>query len=339
MPSLRELGEVEVLRRLAAARGGAAGVVIGPGDDAAVLAPSPDAEIVATADAFVEDRHYWSDWSPPRAAGARLAAANLSDLAAMAARPRWALLSIGIRADREVEAVLEFQRGVTDALLPLGAQIVGGNLTAAAGTEWRSLTLIGEVDKGRAWKRSGARPGDRLALTGWPGRAHAGLEVARRLRAGARTPEWRPLIDAWLAPAERVTLALALAKTGAVTAAIDISDGLTGDLDRLCEASRVGVDLDASGLPEDPELRRAATALGFAEDHLRLGPSDDYELILAVDPAGVEAVASAARACGVLLSFAGRFTETAGDLAILDASGASRPLRERGYDPFVEPGA
>ena len=89
--------------------------------------------------------------SPPRAAGARLAAANLSDLAAMAARPRWALLSIGIRADREVEAVLEFQRGVTDALLPLGAQIVGGNLTAAAGTEWHSLTLIGEVDKGRAW--------------------------------------------------------------------------------------------------------------------------------------------------------------------------------------------
>jgi thiamine-monophosphate kinase len=233
---------------------------------------------------------------------------------------------------------MEFQRGVSEALLPQGAQIVGGNLTAAAGSEWHSLTLLGEVERGRAWKRSGARAGDRLAFTGWPGRARAGLEVARRLGNGARSEEWRPLVDAWLEPAERVTLAFALAKTGAVNAAIDISDGLAGDLARLCEASHVGVEIDEREWPDDPELDRAATALGFPVDYLRFGPSDDYELILAVDPARAEAAESAARACGVHLAFAGHFTETAG-LSIREASGETRPLLERGYDPFAERGA
>jgi thiamine-monophosphate kinase len=337
MPKLSELGEIEAVRRLIAARGGDPGVVIGPGDDAAVLSPSPGTELVVTTDAFVEGRHYLPEWSPPLAAGARLAAANLSDLAAMAARPRWALLSMGVRAEREVEALLELQRGVNAALAAHGAQVVGGNLTAVEGVEWYSLTLLGEVDGARVWTRAGASAGDRLAVTGRPGRARAGLELARRLGAAARAAEWQPLVDAWLAPAERVTLARALAKVGAVTAAIDVSDGLAGDLARLCEASGVGVELDAAAFPEDPELARAAAALGVREEELRLGPSDDYELILGVDPSGAHAVAEEARARGVPLTFAGHFTERIGTLAIREASGATRPLLERGYDPFVGP--
>jgi len=335
MPTLRELGEIEVLRRLIGARRGGAGVVIAPGDDAAVLAPSPGAEIVATTDAVVEGRHYLPEWSPPQAAGARLAAANLSDLAAMAARPRWALLSIGARPDREAQALLEFQNGVSLALAALGGEIVGGNLTAVSGAEWQSLTLLGEVEPGRAWTRARARAGDLVAITGRPGRARAGLELALRLGGAARVAEWRPLLDAWLAPEERVTLALALAKTNAVTAAIDISDGLAGDLARLCEASGVGVELDSAAMPADPELEAAAASLGVSTESLRLGASDDYELILAVDPSAEQPLIAEARACGVLVSIVGRFTGNRGELSIHDGSGAKRPLIERGYDPFA----
>jgi thiamine-monophosphate kinase len=245
------------------------------------------------------------------------------------------LLALGARPDRDARTLLEFQNGVGLALAALGGEIVGGNLTAVSGAEWQSLTLLGEVEPGRAWTRARARAGDLVAITGRPGRARAGLELALRHGDALRRDEWRPIRDAWLAPEERVTLALALAKTHAVTAAIDISDGLAGDLVRLCEASGVGVELDSAAMPEDRELEAAAASLGVSAESLRLGASDDYELILAVDPSAAPALATEARAGGVLVSLVGRFTGNRGELSIRDASGAKRPLIERGYDPFA----
>ena len=193
MSTLGELGEFEVIRRLTAARSGAgrerafaadprAGVVVGSGDDAAVLRPAPGSDLVATTDAFVEGGHFLRDWCPARVAGARLAQANLSDLAAMAAVPRWALLSIGARPESEVADLVAFQSGLSEALEAAGAVLVGGNLTAVAGAEWYSLTLLGECERGREWTRFGARPGDLVAVSGHPGRAGAGARA--RPRAG-----------------------------------------------------------------------------------------------------------------------------------------------------------
>lgn len=116
MPTVRELGEVEVLRRLAAARRAPAGTVVDAGDDAAVMTPSAGHELVATTDTQVEGCHFLPEWLEPTRLGARLAVANLSDLAAMCASPRWALLSLGVRADHDAEALLAFQRGLADAL-------------------------------------------------------------------------------------------------------------------------------------------------------------------------------------------------------------------------------
>ena len=337
MPALRDLGEIEVLRRLIADRAAAPGVVVGAGDDAAVLEPTPGMQLVATTDAFVEAAHYLPAWSTPERVGWRLAAATLSDLAAMAAAPRWALLSIGARPETKVEALVELQRGVQTCLGRTGASIVGGNLTAVSGAEWFSLTLLGEAATGRAWLRGGARPGDLIAVTGFPGRAGAGLALARRLGARARTPEWQPLLDAWLAPEPRVALALEMARSGAVNAAIDISDGLAGDLAHLCESSVVGAELSAAEWPEDPDLARAARSLGAEPEALQLGPSDDYELVLAVDPARRAACEAVASALAVPLAFVGRFTATRGELAMREASGETRALEARGYDAFGSP--
>jgi len=336
MPSLRDLGESEVLERLKAERVAMTGVSLGPGDDAAVLEPASGMELVATTDAFVEGVHYLPTWSAPLAIGARLAAANLSDLAAMAARPRWALLSIGARADSSVESLVELQRGVQSALGRHGAGVVGGNLTAVTGGEWFSLTLLGDVAKGQAWRRSGARPGDRIAVTGFPGRAAAGLALALRLGTRERTADWEALLQAWLAPEPRLDLALELAaRRGVVRAAIDLSDGLAGDLAKVCAASGVGARLSADGWTADPELDRAAATLGVDVTTIRLSPSDDYELLLAIDPAQTTESQAIAAARGVPLAFIGEFTPRAGSVTIEDRSGVERPSDERGYDPFA----
>lgn len=329
MPTLRDLGEAEVVRRLTADRTNGLGVAIGPGDDAAVLEPEAGRQLVATTDAFVEDRHFLPSWGAPAEWGARLAAANLSDLAAMAATPRWALLSMGLRAEHEIDALLEFQAGAVRALGVHGAVVVGGNVVAVEGAEWFDLTLLGEVKTGAAWTRRGARPGDLLAVTGSPGRAGAGWRLARELGERARAAEWRPLLEAWLAPSPRVAAALALAAADGVRAAIDVSDGVAGDLVRLCEASAVGASIDLAAWGADPMLERAATALGTTSSELRLSPSDDYELLLAVAPEARAGCEAAAQAAGTPLNWIGRATEPNEGITV-----AGRPLPTSGFDHF-----
>jgi thiamine-monophosphate kinase len=313
-----------------------AGVVLDSGDDAAVLRPAPGVNLVVTADAFVEGAHFLPAWCTARAAGARLAQANLSDLAAMAAEPRWATLSIGARRDADVEDVVAFQAGLADALAAAGAWLVGGNLTAVTGEPWYSLTLLGECERGREWTRRGARPGDLVAVSGHPGRAGAGSRLLGAMgSAAASALELAPLVEAWRAPVARIALARALRRTGAVTAAIDVSDGFVGDLAHICESSGVGVEVDEADWPADPLLERAATALRLTPDVLTFGPSDDYELLLAVEPGGRGDSERAAAEVGVELAFVGRFTAAPGVLTLRTIEGRVRPLGGAGYDHFT----
>ncbi len=333
MPTLAELGEFEVIRRLAAVRSETEGIVTGAGDDAAVVRPTDGCDLVVTADAFVEGRHYLTEWMSAEQAGRRLATANLSDMAAMAATPRWALHSIGVRGDQTIAWLEHFERGVDRALAEAGASVVGGNLTAIDGAAWADLTLMGETQRGAAWMRGGARDGDLLVVTGWPGRAGAGWRLAAARGAKARSAEWTELIAAWVAPEARHALALALLPLGAVTAAVDISDGVAGDAGHLCEASHAGAVLDESVWPDDPLLARVAAELGVPLDDLRLGPSDDYELLLAVKPGGLEACLEIAQSLDVPFHVVGRVTRAGQGLVWLGKGGA-RPLGVKGFEHF-----
>jgi len=299
------------------------GVVLGPGDDAAVLRLADGRDLVATTDAFVEGRHFDFAWMPAAAVGRRLAAANLSDLAAMAAAPRWALLSIVVPPDAPQAQLAELEQACARLLASEGAVIVGGNLAAAEGPASFTLTLLGEVERCRHWQRRGARPGDVLAVTGTPGLA--GEVVSAVL---ARTPASLadvPASDAarWLQPEPRVRVAQALAAAGGVRAAIDVSDGLGADLDHLARASDVGVEVQESA------VRPGAWARA----------SDDYELLLAIDPARYAALADVARAAGAPFTRIGVCTEGAGARVLVRGEGSREPLHPRGWDHFGSAGA
>jgi thiamine-monophosphate kinase len=359
MPNEKPFGEFDLIRRLTADLPAGRGVIIGPGDDAAVVRPGDGMDLAITTDAFVEGRHYRRDaintghglHALAEAVGRRLAAANLSDLAAMGARPRWAVLSIG--AAEASDWIGDVEHAVSTALAQDGAALIGGNLARVEGAEWFSLALVGEVERDRAWSRNGAHADDLVAVTGMPGLAGAlekHLNWHWAVVQGHSVVRLRALesldFGAWTAPASRVSAARALRDTGAIRAAIDLSDGVAGDLAHLCEASGVGAEIDAAW-PDHPliqvaemEFERGRTRPGSRSlealiDDLRFGPSDDYELLLAVDPEKRDVCERVARETHTPLTFVGRFTTARGALTLRRPDGSVVALPGRGYDHFA----
>ncbi len=318
MPEAR--GEFARIAALLAGLPRGEGVVVGPGDDAAVLRLQAGYDLVVTTDAFVEGRHFRRDLLSPAEVGVRLAAANLSDLAAMAALPRWALLSLIVPATWSAADATTLEHACARALAAEGASVVGGNLASGEGGFSATVTLLGEVERDRAWTRSGARACDVLAVTGAPGSAAAALALA----LASEPPSWSHVPEALAAlfrsPPPRVRLARALAGNGGVRAAIDLSDGLAADLAHLCAASGVGARVDEACLP------------ALARAHA-WSPSDDYELLLALSPEAWEGCAGIAATNGVPLTRIGVFTASP-ELRVRDEGGGERTLEPVGWDHF-----
>ncbi len=325
------------------------GVVVGPGDDAAVLRLREGRDLVATTDTLVEGRHFRRDTLTPEEAGMRLAASNLSDLAAMAAEPRWALVALVIPPTWRADEAERLERAFAAALTTEGAAVVGGNLSSGDGRLVANVTLLGEVDRGAAWTRVGARAGDAIAVTGHPGSAAAFLALALWGNPPSRERVPPELVARYISPPSRVKFALSLATTGSVRAAVDVSDGLTADLARLCSASGVGARLEEAALPADEPLRAAARTLSATAGqergplpageaglltHLQTGPGDDYELLLAVDPASWDRAAEVAAQRNVPFTRIGTITAAEG-LELVTRSGEVRPLHPHGWDHFA----
>lgn len=342
-------GEFERIATLLSALPRGEGVIVGPGDDAAVLRPRDGLDLVVTTDTFVEGRHFRRDLLTTGETGARLAAANLSDLAAMAAEPRWATIALTVPRSWSENEVRMLERACARELAGAGAAIVGGNLAAGDGAFTATLTLLGEVERGRAWTRAGALPGDVLAVTGVPGSAAAFLALALWAEPPSRERAPLEIAERFILPASRVRLARALAAAGGVRAAVDISDGLAADLAHLCAASGMGAIVDESRLPADEPFRSAARTLSaFAgqergplpageaglQAHLALSASDDYELLLAIEPAAWQACSAVAAEAGVQLTAIGEVGAGPG-LWLRTRDGVERPLVARGWDHFA----
>jgi thiamine-monophosphate kinase len=315
--AIGELGERALLDHLRARVPLGPGVVIGIGDDAAALETTP--VTLVTTDCLIEGVHFRRDWSPPALLGRKALTVNLSDIAAMAGTPRFATVSLALPGD----VTLGFVDGLYDGLLGRGAEagvhVVGGNVAATSGPIVIDVTLLGDAGP-RVLTRAGARPGDLVVVTGTLGSAAAGL---RLLASGARLDAegevvaagtWTGAADALhrclraqLDPAPPLAFARALADSDSVRAAMDLSDGLSGDLTALCEASGVSAWLDPSTLPM--EACAAALEAEGGEDafSLALHGGEDYQLLMAVPKDAMDALRDVAVVWEVPLTAIGEF--------------------------------
>ncbi|MGE0445367.1 MAG: thiamine-phosphate kinase [Vicinamibacterales bacterium] len=277
--TVSSLGERALIDRITARLATPPWVVVGPGDDAAVIEPERGALDVLTTDALVEGIHFDRAFVPDAGIGHRALAVNLSDLAAMGARPRAALLSLVLPETLAVAAL----DGIVDGLLALagrhGVSVIGGNITRSPGGLMIDVTATGAVGRRRILRRSGARPGDEVYVTGTIGDAAAGLQM---LRAGHKAAGG--CVERYLRPEPRVRAGWLLGANRAATSCVDLSDGLADGAWQLARASAVGVAIDAAAVPVSDAAR---DWFGRTQDdavRAAVSGGDDYELLFTVRP-------------------------------------------------------
>lgn len=301
------MDEFELIRRFFLRQDQPHDVVTGIGDDGAVLRPSPGKELVTVVDTLVAGTHF-PESIDPADIGYRAVAVNLSDIAAMGARPRWMTLALTL-TEADPAWLEHFASGLHEAARESGVALVGGDTTRGQQVVV-SVQVSGEVDTGAAVLRSGAEPGDTIFVTGTLGDAAAGL-----VQLDADNPDGY-LVSRFLRPTARVDAGLALA--GVAHAAIDVSDGLIADLDKMLEASGVGAEVDVERIPLSPAILDCVgreRALEYA-----MGGGDDYELCFTLPRSRLPE--------GLTSTAIGRITESGGlqcladgELVTFDASG------------------
>jgi thiamine-monophosphate kinase len=297
-------------------------------DDAALLASSPD-DLVVTTDAVVEGVHFLPD-DPPDAVACKALRVNLSDLAAKGATPAGFLLTLALREAREAW-LGPFAHALGEDAAAFGCPLLGGDTVSTPGPAMISITAFGRVPPGRMVRRGGARPGDRIAVTGTIGDAALGLLllkggiVPEALDASARAF----LTGRYRVPQPRNALAVAIRDHA--SAAMDVSDGLAGDLAKLCAASSVSAEVDMAAVPLSEPAR---AALGFADMETVVSGGDDYEVLCAIPENRWTAFLEAAPRAGVPVTVIGRITAGEGPPRFLDAQGRAIALKRLSYSHF-----
>jgi thiamine-monophosphate kinase len=320
------MGEFELIARHFTRPGRTArpALALGVGDDCALLQPAPGQQLAISTDMLVEGRHFLSTVAPERL-GHKALAVNLSDLAACGAEPLGCTLALALpRADEAF--VAGFARGLFALADAHGIELVGGDTTA--GPLNICITVFGQVPAGQALLRSGARPGDELWVSGSTlGDARLALEVFRGtvVLPGEGFEAVRRAMEL---PQPRVALGLAL--RGVATSAIDISDGLLGDLGHVLQRSGVGATVEVDTLPHSTVLAAMPPAL---QHECLLAGGDDYELLFTAPASAHAAVQAAGQQAGVAVTRCGRIEATPG-LRVIDAAGQAVPTPWRSFDHF-----
>lgn len=334
------VGEFGLIDRLKAVLAGGQtnpDLLAGIGDDAAVYRIDEHTAHVITTDALIEGVHFDRSFMPWTHLGHKAIAVNVSDVAAMNAVARYAVVSIGLPRNVSVEMVEALYAGMRDACERYGLQLVGGDTTAAPQLVL-SVTVVGEADISRVAYRRGARPGDLVCVTGDVGGAYAGLQVLLEQRRSIRemgesyTPDLEPyryVIKRQLTPEPRTDVIADWAKRGVKPKAlIDISDGVASEVHHLCRASGCGARIRGAALPIDPETRFVADEQMQDVDTFALFGGEDYELLFALDPAD-EALLDP-----TTFNVIGVFTDVAEGITLITPEGPIVPLHASGFVHF-----
>jgi thiamine-monophosphate kinase len=321
------IDEFERIRRFFAPLAAPGG--LGLLDDAALVDCRAGRQLVITADAIVEGVHYLPD-DPPDTVARKLLRVNLSDLAAMGARPLYYLLTTALPATRSADWVAAFARGLEEDQQRFMVSLLGGDSVASPVSAALSLTAIGEVCSGMEVRRSGAVVGDQIWVSGTIGDASLGLDVLRGGHSYLAAEHRAALTSRFRVPEPRVELGLRL--VGLAHAMIDISDGLLADLGHICQTSHVAADIELEALPLSP----AARTILDREPDLRAsfaGGGDDYELLFTAAPSASDAIEQLSAELHLPITRVG-LIEPGEGVRLLDAAGRVIPVAEPGYRHF-----
>ncbi|MCI0582141.1 MAG: thiamine-phosphate kinase, partial [Chloroflexi bacterium] len=308
---------------------------LGIGDDAALWMPALDRPEVLTTDALVEGVHFKLSTTGWRDLGWKALAENVSDVAAMGARPRRAFVTIGVPRETRVSDLEELYRGLRDLADRFDVAIAGGD-TVSSPLVFLSVTVVGEVPNG-ALRRGAGRPGDLLAVTGALGASAGGLELLEAGLMAAGTPDEQALITAHRRPGPRVDEAMQIAAAG-VACGLDLSDGLLGDSGKLAYASGIAAVLEWEAIPVVPALERR---FGDRARKMALAGGEDYELLVAGRPEAINRAGQGLAAAGLIgLSVVGRLIDgLAGRVTVVDRFGEEIATEPGSWDHFAVAGS
>lgn len=311
-------------------------LVVGIGDDTAVWNAPKTESVLVTSDSLVEGIHFRLDWTDWRSLGHKALAVNISDIAAMGGVPKLATVTLGLRGSERVADLRNLYRGLGSLAKKHNVVIAGGDIVASPSAFTIHITQLGTTrNKGRFLTRSNARVGDVIGVSGTLGASAAGYQL---LKEGPRSPRREAttadlLIDAHLRPVPRVKLGQVLLQAGA-HAAMDLSDGLFGDLPKILQASKVAARLDATAIP----IAAAVRAL-FPDSWFDLGTrgGEDYELLFTASPEVFKEIVTAAARIGSTVTAIGEITAaTSGEpiLTMTNASGVTQAVATGAFDHF-----
>lgn len=327
--------ETAFLQRLSSASGqNPADLLLGIGDDAAVFRPTPGMVLTAASDLLTENIHFRRAYFSGFAIGAKALLVNLSDMAAMGATPRWCLMNLALPShfpDEEADAIV---RGILETANRFGVTLIGGDTSASDGPIFIDVTILGETAPGDYLTRSGARPGDAIFVSGVLGDSEAGLRVLSR---GENRPETHSeAIEKHLRPVPRLELGKFLVSSGACTAAMDLSDGLSIDLKRLCEASGTGALLSGNLIPVSAAARLEAAQAGKLPLDLAMHGGEDFELLFTIRAElapEIEKMSGSELVGGVRLTRIGNMATPETGIR-MDCGNGPEPVPAKGFDHF-----
>jgi thiamine-monophosphate kinase len=330
---INSIGEFGLIERIKGwVTPGDSSVLIGIGDDAAVVEDRSGLYRLITTDAFVEGVHFKREFATPWQIGWKTMAANLSDIAAMGGNPRWAVVCVVFPEAVSVEEVEELYRGMDAVCSEFGCSIVGGDTSLSPDRILISITVIGEVEKKKLTLRRSAKIGDAICVTGDLGGAQAGLDV---LKEKGKTDQ--KVVERHLEPTPRVNEARTMGEIGRIHAMIDISDGLSSEVHHICRESGVGARLFAVQVPVSPDAKQVASRQGRSPLDYALNGGEDFELLFTVSPGDVERVRShLLNDTGTQVAIIGEIVGAGKGVVIVGDDGKEGKMPRLGYQHFLD---
>ncbi|MFA4136641.1 MULTISPECIES: thiamine-phosphate kinase [unclassified Brevibacillus] len=313
------------------------GLTVGIGDDAAVFSPAPEMEVVACCDAMVETVHFLKKTMNPRDIGYKAVISNVSDVAAMGGVARYALVSIAVSPQWTPDECQQIYEGIYEACQAYGVRVIGGDTVSAPDALHLSVTVLGEVEKGRAIRRSQAKPGQLVFVTGHVGTSAAGLHLllqGETAERGVSVP-WETLMDAHQRPVAQIKAGRLLLESGACSALNDVSDGLASELWEIAEASSVSILVDAATVPIHDEVREYARHVEKDPLEWAFYGGEDYQLVGTLAKSHYEAVSKQFAASGVPFTVIGEVVEKRHEPELmLQRDDQQLPLPKAGFNHF-----